>query len=85
MKTIRKYPIDNGSLPMVEGAQIISIQVEDGLPYIYALIDTEADVDWKVFVIIKSEMLILETFDYKYIGTFQARFETYHAFELNKK
>lgn len=85
MKTIRKYPIDNGSIQMVEGAKIISLQVEDGLPYIYALVDSDAHVDWKVFVIIKSEMPILETFEYKYIGTFQARFETYHAFEINKK
>lgn len=85
MKTIRRYPIDNGSIPILQGAEIISIQVEEGLPYIYAMVDTDAHIDWKVFVIIKSEMPILENFDYKFIGTFQARFETYHAFEISKK
>ena len=44
MQTIRKYPLqelDENTVLMPTGAKMLSVQVQNGRPYIWALVDTD--------------------------------------------
>ena len=84
MKRITIYPLDNGPIRMAEGDEILSIQIIHEKPYITAISDTEAKEDWKVFVILAPGMPILGNYNHKFIGSFQAKNDFWHVFELNK-
>lgn len=84
MKRIKIYPLDNGPIKMAKGDDILSIQIIHDKPYLTAISDTEAEEDYKVFIILASGMPILENFDHKFIGSFQAKGDFWHVFELNK-
>lgn len=83
MKRIKIYPLDNGPIKMAKGDEILAIQIIHDKPYITAISDTEAGEDYKVFIILSSGMPILEKYDHKFIGSFQAKEDFWHVFELN--
>jgi len=85
MKVIHKYKLEAGPLRLTKGAEILTIQMQNGFPHIWVLLDNEAEEDWKVFVIIGTGQEIPEKFDYKYIATYQQNTFVWHVFELNRK
>lgn len=84
MKHIKIYQLDNGTIKMAKGDDILAIQIIHDKPYICAISDTEAKPDHRVFVILESGTQILENFNYKYISSFNARNDFWHVFELEQ-
>ena len=75
-KNIWKYEIkitDDQSIKMPKGAEILTVQTQDGNPCIWALVDPEADLEYRMIEVfgtghpIHYDMGI----DRKYIGTIQ--------------
>jgi len=52
MKTIQKIPLDNPTVRLKEGAQILTIQCIDEVPWIYIIADEEAKDDFIVCIIL---------------------------------
>lgn len=84
MKTIQKIPLDNGTVRLKEGAQILTIQCIDEVPWIYIIADEEAKDDFIVCIIFKDGMPIMDNYKHEYLGTFKARFEVFHAFSITQ-
>lgn len=75
MKTIYKYPIeitDKQTLPMPVGANILTVQVQNGNPFIWAMVDTEAPIEGVAIIVYGTEHPIDESLNLEYIGTFQS-------------
>lgn len=51
MKTIRKYKIENGlgSIEMPQGAEFLSLQVQNGSPHIWMLVDPHRETERRLF------------------------------------
>lgn len=83
-QTIWKYPPDvkdTQAISMPIGAQIITMQVQDGMPNIWALVDPEAKTELRTFYIYGTGEP-LDVTHQKYIGTFQYRTRlVFHVFE----
>lgn len=91
MKTIYKYPIQvitENLLVVSKGAEILTVQVQKGIPYVWALVDKDQE---------NQETKIIEVFGTghdihdlmhgqtrKYIGTFQLHQGEliFHVFEV---
>lgn len=76
MKTIYKYPIpevtDQVAITMPRGAQVLSFQVQRGVPCIWALVDTEEPVEAKNFYLVGTGLPFIFSPDYvRFIGTAQ--------------
>lgn len=86
MKIIYKYElkeIDVNKLSMPEDAQILCVQTQKGIPYIWALVDDKKEVKSKFIMTIGTGHPMPDN-PKKYIGTYQL-FEgdlVYHVFEL---
>ena len=86
MKTIYKYEIelvDNQSIEMPKGAEVLSVQVQNNKPCLWAIVETERPTERKLFKIAGTG----NPFDtnlhrYKCIGTFQLNLFVWHLFEL---
>lgn len=80
MQVIWKYPLaPRCTHEMPAGAQILTVQEQDGVPMLWALVDPDLPMEGRVFVVVQTG----ERFDgygLRYIGTFQTNF-VYHAFE----
>jgi len=85
MITIYKYELKEGPFGMPKGSEILTIQMQNGLPYIWALVDTDAELDFTCLVVIGTGQEMPEKFNYKYISTFQNGQFVWHVFEINKK
>ena len=90
MKTVFKYPLGLGGTTILhKGAEILSMQVQHGIPCVWALVDPdEKDVDKKSITVFGTghpidDNLILE----KFIGTFQLNEGklVFHVFETKTK
>jgi len=85
-KTIWKYSLSaaNGvSLKMPHDAQILCIQIQNGTPCMWALVDPSADKDERVFNTYGTGHPFAEN-PQEYIGTYQLSGGTlvFHVFEL---
>lgn len=86
MITIYKYELNAGVVGLPKGAQILTIQVQNGLPYIWALIDTEVTItEFRWFAIVGTGQEITQEYEYNYLATFQQDIFVWHVFELKKK
>jgi hypothetical protein len=86
MKTIYKYPIeitDKQTLPMPVGANILTVQVQNGNPFIWAMVDTEAPIEGVAIIVYGTEHPIDESLNLEYIGTFQSNGKcfVFHVFK----
>ena len=86
MSKIWKYEaplIDNFSINMPEGAEILCVQVQRNVPQIWALVDPEALYVRRWFRLAGTDHPISEA-NLLYIGSFQMAEETliFHLFEL---
>lgn len=87
---IYKYPFpvrDNVTIPIHEGAKILTVQVQHGQPCIWALVDTQRPM-------VNREFRIYGTghpFDPGWYGTYVGTFQVYggdlvfHVFDLERK
>ncbi len=82
MKTIYKYRLVQGSFPLPKGAEILTIQMQNGAPYVWAKINTKAEIDYRVLVVIGTGQAIPDGFEYKYIDTYQDDEFVWHVFEI---
>ncbi len=85
MKTIYKYkvyPTDDFDLLLPKGAYILCVQTQDGEPFIWAMVDTEAPKEIRKFVL-RGTGNTLPELPLVYIGTFQIRNDllVFHLFE----
>lgn len=90
MKTIWKYKLTLNSpyiIGMPEGAEILTVQVQNGNPCLWVKVDTEAELEERVFYVFATGQEI--DFDGQdiyltYIGTFQLYDGAlvFHVFEI---
>lgn len=87
MRAIYKYRIsvtDIVNLQMNEGAVPLSVQLQDGIPTLWAMVDLDKPIVERKFRIFGTGNLIPSDFDGKYIGTFQQDPFVWHLFDLTK-
>jgi hypothetical protein len=87
MKTIWKYQLviqDSQPLTMPKGAEILTVQVQNNIPCIWALVDPDAEIEHREFCMFGTGH-DFGLIDYKYIGTFQIHegLLAFHLFESN--
>lgn len=86
MKIIYKYPIeitDKQTLPMPVGANILTVQVQNGNPFIWAMVDTEVPTEEVAIRVHGTGHPINESLNLEYIGTFQSNGKcfVFHVFK----
>lgn len=86
MKTIWKYQLDvtdEQLVPMKQGSQILAVQVQVGIPCIWALVDTSKPSEDRMFCIYGTGHPI-EDEPGQFIGTFQLHGGSlsFHLFEV---
>ena len=84
MKLIQKIPLDNGTVRLKQDAEILKIECIDQVPWIYIIADEEAKDDFIVCIILKEGMPIMDNYNHKYLGTFKANFDVFHAFSITQ-
>jgi len=86
MKVIHKYVIkiqETFSLDMPAQAQILSVQMQGGLPKIWAIVDDENVNTRRNFYVVGTGIPLASN-PMKFIGTFQDGVYVWHLFELTK-
>lgn len=86
MKTIWKYSvefIDEFEIYMPSGAYILDVQVQDCVPRMWAMVDTEQALVARKFKLFGTGNTVDLTHEYnwEYIGTFQTPPFVWHLFE----
>lgn len=87
MKTIYKYPIeitDEQIILMPAGAIMLTVQVQNGNPFIWAMVDTEARMEDVPIRVHGTGHPICESSNLEYIGTFQSMYGgnlVFHVFK----
>ena len=85
-RVIYKYPVEFADVQKIYlpiGAQILSVQVQDGKPYIWACINPEVEIEPRQFRLYGTGQDIEGELVLKFVGTFQllgGRL-VYHLFE----
>jgi hypothetical protein len=89
---IWKYPIPEAGrvfspgrafpLPLPGGATVLDVQVQEGVPVIWALVETETETVTRFFVVYGTGHPV-EARHQRYVGTFQLQADlVFHLFEL---
>lgn len=76
MKAIWKYEmhiLEEFTIEMPVGAEVLSVQVQDGLPYIWALVEPENERASRMFSLRGTGHPAGDLCGVKFIGTFQMR------------
>lgn len=86
MKTIWKYPLPTAGAPslyMPAGAQILSLQVQGGVPCLWALVDPSRTQETRFFHIVGTGHELADNPGI-YVGTFQVEGGefVFHLFEV---
>lgn len=68
------------SLPIPKNAEILTVQLQDNIPCLWALVDETAPIEYRSFAIYGTGEPISNPG--KYIGTFQLGALVFHVFEL---
>jgi len=82
MQTIWKYPLaitERASILVPKGATFLDVQVQRGIPCLWALVDSAAPEEDRTIVIHGTGHLVGEGLSY--IGTVQAGSLVWHVFE----
>ena len=87
LKKIFKYQLettDVQQLEMPQGAEILCIQTQNGIPCIWALVEPNATVTKRAFEIFGTNCNVPENAKRKYVGTYQLNNGglVFHCFEL---
>lgn len=86
MKTIHKFPLqvaDSQEMKMPKDSTILTVQVQNGTPCLWALVDTDKEAEERFIRIIGTGHPVPENV-LRYIGTFQVLEGTFvgHVFEV---
>jgi hypothetical protein len=87
MITIWKHKIElNGVVEMPKGARILAVQPQDGVAYLWTLVDSEMPTEKRAFVSLGTGQDASAAADGTYVGTYQLpdRGSVFHVFELPK-
>ena len=81
MKTIWKYPMISSlaKIHMPAEAEILSVQVQNGCPHIWALVDTDNPPTERMFEVVVTGGDVKHSSEY--LGTFQNDWFVGHLFE----
>ena len=88
MHTIHKFQVPLVDIPvlfMPKGSNILSFQVQNNIPVIWALVDDEAVMENKRFIMLGTGHPASNVIDHlcKYIGTIQLDGLVWHLFHKN--
>lgn len=83
-KQIWKYDVHDGSIRMPKGAKILSVQLQNNRPNIWAIVDPKAEMVSRLFVIVGTGEPFDDT-DMSYVGTYQQPPFVWHLFEWKDK
>lgn len=84
MKTIYKYQLEvtgQQTITMPVGSEVLSIQVQYGVPCIWAKVDTGNEVGDRTFVTFGTGHPLPEN-NLEFIGTYQTGQFVFHVFEM---
>lgn len=82
MKTIWKFPLAaDGLVRMPIGAEILSVQVQDGQPVIWALVDSDAETETRMFRVVATGQHFAPRPEDRYVGTMQLGQLVFHIFD----
>lgn len=87
MKTIYKYPIeitDEQTFPMPVGAKILTVQVQNGNPFIWAMVNPESPTEQVSIRIYGTGHPISGRSNLEYVGTFQSMYGGHLVFHVFK-
>jgi hypothetical protein len=82
---LRARLFDDITVSMPTGARVLCVQVQQGVPRLWALVDTEAPVKARSFRIVGTGHVLGDDADvWRYIGTFQLHRGAlvFHVFEV---
>lgn len=82
-KIIWKYEVQSQPIYMPMDAKILSVQMQNGRPQIWAMGDTSYDMEARTLVVIGTGQSFDDT-NHKYIGTYQDDPFVWHLFEIVK-
>ncbi len=88
MGKIFKYPIDitdKQSFSMPVGAKILTVQVQNGNPFIWAMVDPEAPTEEVTIRVHGTGHPIYDSSNLEYIGTFQSMYGVNLVFHVFKE
>ena len=82
MKTIYKYELrsQDASIKLPLGAEILTVQIQDGRPMIWALVDPESVLVDRFISIVGTGWQVED--NTKYICTFMEGYFVWHVFEM---
>lgn len=81
-KIIYKYPVSpRFSLSLPDKSQILTIQVQNGIPVLWALLDLDKPIFIRSFECFATGESIYNSEGFIYIGTFQTDNLVFHLFE----
>lgn len=85
-KVIWKFPLPemDNEISMPEGAQILTVQIQNGQLVLWAMVDPHAFHEKRLFRIIATGEDIHASEKWKYVGTFQKAWFVGHVFEWLK-
>ena len=89
MLTIWKYPIpvqDNIQVEMPKGARVLTVQMQMDVPYVWALVNPQAEKEIRTFRLVGTGHEIRHSDKLTYIGTFQLEGGAlvFHLFERER-
>jgi len=85
MKVIHKFPLkltDSQQIKMPERAEILSVQMQGGVPCIWAQVDTDYDLETRLFYIYGTGHRMDDFAVMKFIGTVQEGQFVWHVFQV---
>lgn len=85
METIWKYPLSGQNpevISMPSGAVILTVQVQDGTPCLWALVETENEKEDRTLHVVGTGQPFPDAQAAHYVGTFQVGIFVWHVFEV---
>lgn len=82
MKTIYKYELtsQDASMKLPKGAEILTVQIQDGRPMLWALIDPDNVLEDRVISTVGTGWEVEDNM--KYICTYMEGYLVWHVFEM---
>ncbi len=86
MKTIYKFPLNMNEkfnkLEMPNGAEILTMQLQYGIPCIWAVVDTKQPKVRRTFMQVGTGEEMHPNVEHSFIGTYQIQTLVFHLFEI---
>ena len=83
MRTIWKFPLkitDHQSIKMPQGPRLLTVQIQDGVPMLWAMVDTNTGITWDIEIRIYGTGNPGPNEAENYIATFQQDGLVWHVF-----